>query len=160
KANSVPDGSIGAAQIANGSLTADKFANSLFNSTAWLLGGNSGTSPASQFLGTTDNQPLVFRANNAERMRLLADGRVGIGTTAPAGRLEVVAPVPGQGIRVTGTGVNGPSYGLFSGATENGVLALALALGQYSSSANIGDLVLRSTAANSKLLLQNGAGAA
>jgi hypothetical protein len=89
KANSVPDGSIGAAQIANGSLTADKFANSLFNSTAWLLGGNSGTSPASQFLGTTDNQSLVFRTNNTEWMRLLANGNLGLGTLTPAARLDI-----------------------------------------------------------------------
>jgi len=30
----------------------------------WLLTGNSGTNPASNFLGTTDNQPLVFKVNN------------------------------------------------------------------------------------------------
>jgi hypothetical protein len=30
----------------------------------WLLNGNSGTNPASHFLGTTDNQPLLFRVNN------------------------------------------------------------------------------------------------
>lgn len=30
----------------------------------WLLTGNSGTSPASNFIGTTDNQPLVFKVNN------------------------------------------------------------------------------------------------
>jgi trimeric autotransporter adhesin len=30
----------------------------------WLLTGNSGTNPASNFLGTTDNNPLLFRVNN------------------------------------------------------------------------------------------------
>lgn len=30
----------------------------------WLLNGNSGTSPTTNFLGTTDNQPLLFRVNN------------------------------------------------------------------------------------------------
>ena len=30
----------------------------------WLLTGNSGTNPAINFLGTTDNQPLRFRINN------------------------------------------------------------------------------------------------
>jgi hypothetical protein len=30
----------------------------------WMLTGNSGTNPASHFLGTTDNQPLIFRVNN------------------------------------------------------------------------------------------------
>jgi len=36
----------------------------LSNTKGWNLGGNSGTNPALQFLGTTDNQPLNFRANN------------------------------------------------------------------------------------------------
>jgi hypothetical protein len=30
----------------------------------WLLAGNSGTNPATNFVGTTDNQPLLFRVNN------------------------------------------------------------------------------------------------
>lgn len=50
--------------------------------TDWRLLGNAGTDPSSNFLGTTDNQPLVFRTNNTERMRILTDGSVWIGTTA------------------------------------------------------------------------------
>ncbi|MEO6128556.1 MAG: tail fiber domain-containing protein [Ferruginibacter sp.] len=33
-------------------------------SNAWSLTGNAGTIPAAQFIGTTDNQPLLFRVNN------------------------------------------------------------------------------------------------
>src|SRR5437762_2519902 len=33
-------------------------------SVGWLLNGNSGTDPANNFIGTTDNQPLSFRVNN------------------------------------------------------------------------------------------------
>src|SRR4030095_4261001 len=33
---------------------------------AWNLVGNSGTNPANQFIGTTDNQPLRFRINNVQ----------------------------------------------------------------------------------------------
>ena len=36
----------------------------------WLLGGNGGTNPASNFLGTTDNQPLNLRVNDARGLRL------------------------------------------------------------------------------------------
>lgn len=36
----------------------------------WALGGNAGTDPASQFLGTTDAQPLVLRTANAASLRL------------------------------------------------------------------------------------------
>lgn len=43
---------------------------------AWLLTGNSGTSPSTDFLGTTDAQPLVIRTNNAERARILSNGQV------------------------------------------------------------------------------------
>jgi hypothetical protein len=68
-ANSVVDGSITGASLANGSITADKFAPNLFNPLAWLLGGNSGTNPDSHFLGTTDNQPLVFKVNGKRAMR-------------------------------------------------------------------------------------------
>lgn len=89
KASSVPDGSIGAAQIANSSLTVNKFAANAFNPLAWLLGGNNGTNPASQFLGTTDNQPLVFRTNNTEKMRLNASGNLGIGTTSATAKLSL-----------------------------------------------------------------------
>jgi hypothetical protein len=56
---------------------------------AWLLTGNAGTNPAVNFLGTTDAQPLVIRTNNTERMRVTANGNVGIGTTAPIHRLDV-----------------------------------------------------------------------
>jgi hypothetical protein len=51
----------------------------------WSLTGNAGTNPASNFLGTTDNQPLVFRTNGAERMRLDTSGRLGLGTTPGSG---------------------------------------------------------------------------
>lgn len=57
---------------------------------AWKLLGNAGTNPATNFLGTTDAQDLVFRTNNTERMRILSGGNVGIGTTAPTQRLHVL----------------------------------------------------------------------
>jgi len=55
----------------------------------WLLTGNAGTNPATNFLGTTDAQHLVFRTNNLERMRITSSGYVGIGTAAPNERLDV-----------------------------------------------------------------------
>lgn len=50
------------------------------NGLFWRITGNAGTNPATHFIGTTDVQPLVFRANNVERMRLTTDGNLRIGT--------------------------------------------------------------------------------
>ena len=36
----------------------------LTNTKGWKLTGNSGTNPGTHFIGTTDNQPLILRANN------------------------------------------------------------------------------------------------
>jgi hypothetical protein len=48
---------------------------------AWLLSGNAGTTPTTNFLGTTDAQPLVIRTNNTERSRILSNGQVLINRT-------------------------------------------------------------------------------
>ena len=47
----------------------------------WGAVGNAGTNPAVNFVGTTDSQRLVFRTHNVERMTILANGAVGIGTS-------------------------------------------------------------------------------
>jgi hypothetical protein len=52
-------------------------ANTLF----WKLNGNSGTNPATNFIGTTDANDLVFRTSNTEQMRLNTSGNLRIGTT-------------------------------------------------------------------------------
>ena len=59
------------------------------NTMAWQNRGNAGTNPASDFVGTTDNEPLVIKTNAGERVRITSTGDVGIGTTQPAARLEV-----------------------------------------------------------------------
>lgn len=55
----------------------------------WGLAGNSGTTPATDFIGNTDAQPLVVKTNNLERMRVLSDGTIGIGTLVPDSKLHV-----------------------------------------------------------------------
>ncbi len=55
----------------------------------WGLSGNFATDPLIDYLGTADNQPLVFRTNAIERMRLLVDGSLGIGTNSPSSLLHL-----------------------------------------------------------------------
>lgn len=63
----------------------------------WDLTGNSGTDPNNNFLGTTDDEPLVIRAGGAEALRVHpptggARARVGIGAAdQPGAALEVVS---------------------------------------------------------------------
>ena len=74
--------------------------------TTWELTGNPGTNPTANFLGTTDNRPLVIKSNGKEVLRLTPDGhvlivghpsgititpdgKVGIGTATPAVPLEI-----------------------------------------------------------------------
>ena len=42
----------------------EKISSSSTNLNAWSLTGNAGTNAAVNFIGTTDNQPLVFKVNN------------------------------------------------------------------------------------------------
>lgn len=53
--------------------------NLIANGTTWDVLGNTGTNPATNFLGTTDNFGLAFRTNSIERMRLDNDGSLGLG---------------------------------------------------------------------------------
>ncbi|MCS6966936.1 MAG: hypothetical protein NZ473_09305, partial [Candidatus Kapabacteria bacterium] len=62
-------------------------ASSLVSTSAWALAGNSIT--GTEFLGTTNAQPLVVRTNNVERLRVTATGNVGIGTNSPSALLHV-----------------------------------------------------------------------
>ena len=65
------------------------------NAQSWSLTGNAATVPNTNFIGTTDNKPLVFRTKNLERMRISNNGLIGIGTKAPTNPLHVVKGLSG-----------------------------------------------------------------
>src|SRR4029077_10839211 len=58
---------------------------------SWSTLGNTGTNPATNFLGNKDDKALVFRTNNVERMRIMS-GKVGIGTKTPQANLHILSP--------------------------------------------------------------------
>lgn len=73
-------------------------------------GGNSFGTASS--LGTNDNQSLTFKTNNTAKVTILPDGSVGVGTTNPTTRLEVVSNSPtGIDVRTTGSTNNSISTG-------------------------------------------------
>jgi hypothetical protein len=49
----------------------------------WGLLGNAGTTPATNFIGTTDAQGLAFRINNVERARFTSAGLLCVNGTGP-----------------------------------------------------------------------------
>src|SRR5690349_12108885 len=56
--------------------------------TSWLIKGNSNIT-ATNFVGTTNNQPFIIKTNKVERLRILSTGNVGIGTSTPDNTLHV-----------------------------------------------------------------------
>jgi hypothetical protein len=90
-------------------------------SPSWGLSGNSGTNPNTDFLGTTDAQPLIFKTNNTEVARVEVDGNFGFGTATPGARIDSVAAL--------GTAVNGTSQSATAisgtGASGDGVDGLS-----------------------------------
>jgi len=44
----------------------------------WTMTGNAGTNPAVQYIGTSDNKDVVFKANGQEAVRLKGDGGISL----------------------------------------------------------------------------------
>jgi hypothetical protein len=82
---------------------------------AWLLTGNAGTNPAINFVGTTDNQPLILGTNGTEAMRVLANGNVALGVNLASDKLEVVT-LSGSAIRAFSNIGSGSVYGVYGKA--------------------------------------------
>jgi hypothetical protein len=72
----------------------------------WNNTGNTTTNPSTNFVGTADSERLVFRTGNMEHMTIMANGIVGIGTSAPQAnaRLAVNGTIYAQKIEATQTG--------------------------------------------------------
>lgn len=73
----------------------------------WKLGGNSGTNPATDFIGTTNLIPLDIRTNGITRMRVNTGGQVQIGTTGVPNELMEV----NGAVKLTGASAAVPTEG-------------------------------------------------
>jgi hypothetical protein len=93
-------------------------ASGLISGFAWMLGGNDLTLLGEQKLGTQSNHDLPIITNNVERMRITATGDVGIGTSTPGARLDVVNPTGGGVLRLQA--VLGQMGALLEWADETG----------------------------------------
>lgn len=80
--------------------------------TYWSLTGNAGTNPLTDFIGTTDNKDLVFKTNSTERLRILSNGKIGIGTATPTASFQING---NDGLLALGTFGSGASAVLGAG---------------------------------------------
>jgi hypothetical protein len=81
---------------------------------SWSLTGNAGTNPPTNFLGTTDNEPLVFKTNATQYATLLTSGNFGIGLAAPVNLLHVYSTTADVHAAFSGTD---PAIHFFQGST-------------------------------------------
>lgn len=61
---------------------------------AWSIDGNSGTDDAQNFMGTTDNQDVVFKRNGTEIMRLNQFDNLTVGSSASFPQARIFADIP------------------------------------------------------------------
>ena len=122
--NGTPSGIRNGAWVGDGAVAVDTVNNLFYfrssgawhstsSGSGWLLTGNSGTT-SSNFIGTTDDQPLSFRVNNRWAGRIYTNGSVFIGDSSGVNNIGVLNAGFGQsalqnntsGVGNTGSGVN------------------------------------------------------
>ncbi|MER3329151.1 MAG: hypothetical protein RIF34_06180, partial [Candidatus Kapaibacterium sp.] len=97
--------------------------NANIGTAAWARTGNTGTTPGTDFLGTTDNTAFTLFTNNSERLRINANGNFGVGTNNPTSLLSVGTTsqfqVNGTGAINAATGITSSGNIIFSGLAAN-----------------------------------------
>ena len=70
------------------------------NAQSWLIRGNADIDQKTNFLGTTNGNPLIFKTNGVERMKINKNGSIGIGISSPGARFNVIV---GSNVSLTTT---------------------------------------------------------
>lgn len=108
----------------------------------WSLTGNAGTTVATNFMGTIDNNSIAFRSNNLERMRILNDGRITVNSVAPFATSTFYSLATGNNNAVdgnaagTGNAVYGQNTGTGSGVTGLSTNATGQGVQAYNTNAS------------------------
>jgi hypothetical protein len=68
----------------------------------WKINGNVNTDPNVNFIGTTDNQPLIIKTSNQFKAIIDQNGRLGLGESAPSRHFHLKSHegYPGSGLQV------------------------------------------------------------
>ncbi len=121
---------------------------------AWNLTGNAGTTPGTNYAGTSDANDFVIKTNATERMRILSTGNAGINTAPIATQMLTVAQTSSSNIAImgentaaagtdNGIGVYGVSSQAYVAGPKNGYGVVALnnnanGTGLYAAGNNLG----------------------
>lgn len=100
--------------VSNGGVLETRTFASL-GSPAWSLTGNSGTTAGTNFIGTTDNQALDLRANNAIRLRFNTNGSI---QRDAGGNTRGLNAIDLQVVRADPSQVASGDYSVLSGGVE------------------------------------------
>src|SRR5687767_2336198 len=81
----------------------------------WNTRGNGSIDPSADFVGTTEDDDLVFRTNNRQKMVIKSDGKIGVGTNTPNEHLTILGTKATVSIRNSTNG----TYGRFSAEDDH-----------------------------------------
>jgi trimeric autotransporter adhesin len=130
---SLKDDAVTSSKILDATITSADLSPGVLNGTFWSLAGNSGTTAGTQFVGTTDGQPLELKANNIRALRLEPGlnntpnvvGGVPANQVTPGVRGAVIAGGGGPVGVDNATNHVGADWGTVSGGTGNRIHASA-----------------------------------
>jgi hypothetical protein len=113
---------LNAAELTSGTVPDARLAASIARTNeVWLLEGNAGTKPGSQFLGTTDSQPLELKVNNVRALRIVPT----VNDATHSNMVNVVGGSPANTIAsgVYGSVIAGGGAGNYLGSSHSNTIS-------------------------------------